>query len=79
MIRKLLVFLFVLAYSVVHAQLAFEGERFYDLMRIARRRGDPSYLADKVAAKFPPPQREQVRQHLLNEDNWYLRLPDTAQ
>ncbi|MCE2611993.1 carboxypeptidase-like regulatory domain-containing protein [Flavobacteriaceae bacterium D16] len=26
MIRKLLVFLFVLAYSVVHAQLAFEGE-----------------------------------------------------
>ena len=33
-------------------ELAFEGERFYDLIRIARRRGDNSYLADKVAAKF---------------------------
>ncbi len=55
-------------------ELAFEGERFYDLMRIARRRGDPSYLADKVAAKFNPPLREQIRQHLLNEENWYLKL-----
>jgi len=36
-------------------EMAFEGERFYDLMRVARRRGDPSYLADKVAAKFAPP------------------------
>jgi hypothetical protein len=59
-------------------ELAFEGERFYDLMRVARRRGDPSYLADKVAAKFDPPQREQIRQHLLNEDNWYLKLQETS-
>ena len=55
-------------------ELAFEGERFYDLMRVARRRGDPAYLADKVAAKFDHPLREQVREHLMNEDNWYLEL-----
>ncbi|MFC2087224.1 RagB/SusD family nutrient uptake outer membrane protein [Bacteroidota bacterium] len=33
-------------------ELAFEGERFYDLMRIAKRRNDPSYLAIRVASKF---------------------------
>ncbi len=56
-------------------EMAFEGERFYDLMRIARRRGDPSYLADKVAAKFAPPMREQIRQLLMDEENWYIKLP----
>ena len=69
---------FVRFYPGSVRELAFEGERFYDLMRIARRRGDPSYLAEKVAAKFAPPQREQVRQHLLNEDNWYVKLPNTT-
>ncbi|MCP4312462.1 MAG: RagB/SusD family nutrient uptake outer membrane protein [Bacteroidetes bacterium] len=55
-------------------EMAFEGERFYDLMRIAKRRDDPSYLADRVAAKFAPPVREQVREHLMIEDNWYINL-----
>ncbi len=55
-------------------ELAFEGERFYDLMRIAKRRGDPAYLADRVAAKFDYPERTQIRQHLMNEENWYLKL-----
>ena len=55
-------------------EMAFEGERFYDLMRIARRRGDPAYLADRVAAKFDSPLREQVREHLMNEENWYIQL-----
>jgi len=55
-------------------ELAFEGERFYDLMRIAKRRDDPAYLADKVAAKFPHPMREQIREHLMIEENWYIKL-----
>ncbi len=53
-------------------ELAFEGERFYDLMRIARRRNDPSYLADKVAAKFKGAKAEQIREFLMNEENWYV-------
>jgi len=53
-------------------ELAFEGERFYDLMRIAKRRNDPSYLADKVAAKFDGPEREVMRNKLMNEENWYV-------
>ncbi|UCH14233.1 MAG: RagB/SusD family nutrient uptake outer membrane protein [Bacteroidales bacterium] len=54
-------------------ELAFEGKRWFDLMRIARRRNDPSYLADKVAAKYSDPVKaEQVRSWLMNEENWYL-------
>lgn len=53
-------------------ELAFEGERFYDLIRIAKRRGDNAYLADKVSAKFPADKAEQIRSLLMNEDNWYI-------
>jgi hypothetical protein len=59
-------------------ELAFEGNRFYDLMRIAKKRGDPAYLADKVAAKFSGAKAEQIRQHLMDEANWYVPLPDVT-
>ena len=32
-------------------EMAFEGQRFGDLMRVAMRRGTPSYLADKIYAR----------------------------
>jgi hypothetical protein len=54
-------------------ELAFEGERFYDLMRIAKRRNDPSFLATKVAAKYPEGQRDQIYNLLLDENNWYIK------
>jgi len=53
-------------------EVAFEGERFYDLIRLAKRREDPSYLADRVAAKFSGAKAEQIRQHLMDEYNWYI-------
>lgn len=55
-------------------ELAYEGERFYDLMRIACRRGDPSFLADKVASKFSGARREEIREKLMIEENWYIPL-----
>lgn len=55
-------------------EMAFEGERFYELMRIAKRRGDPAFLADRVAAKFSGPKKEMIRQKLMDEGNWYLPL-----
>jgi starch-binding outer membrane protein, SusD/RagB family len=33
-------------------ELAFEGERWGDLLRVAIRRGDPSFIADKVYQKL---------------------------
>lgn len=56
-------------------ELAYEGHRWFDLMRIARHRNDPAYLADKVAAKFSDEQkREEVRNRLMDMNNWYLPL-----
>jgi hypothetical protein len=55
-------------------ELAFEGERFYDLIRVAKRRMDiePDFLARKVSAKYPAEQRDQIYTLLLDEKNWYI-------
>lgn len=53
-------------------ELAFEGERFYDLMRVAKRRNDPAFLAEKVSRKFPEGRREEIYNLLLDESNWYI-------
>jgi hypothetical protein len=56
-------------------ELAFEGHRWFDLMRIARHRDDPAYLAEKVAAKFSDPQKQaEVKNRLMDMNNWYLPL-----
>jgi starch-binding outer membrane protein, SusD/RagB family len=57
-------------------ELAFEGKRWFDLVRIADRRGNPAYLADKVAAKFEDPATASyVRDKLMNPANWYIPIP----
>lgn len=53
-------------------ELAFEGERFYDLMRVAQRRKKPEFLAEKVSAKYPAGKREQIYTYLLDQKNWYI-------
>jgi hypothetical protein len=53
-------------------ETGFEGQRWYDLMRVANRRDDPSYLADKVAQKYPEESRERIRQLLMDKNNWYI-------
>lgn len=54
-------------------ELAFEGKRWFDLMRIARRRNDPSYLANRVAAKYEDQAKaDQIWNLLMDQENWYL-------
>jgi len=53
-------------------ELAFEGERFYDLIRAAERRNDPAFLAEKVASKFPEERRAEIYNLLLDKKNWYI-------
>ena len=57
-------------------ELAFEGHRFYDLMRVALRRNDPSFLADKVYGRRGQDERatvqSEIKKNLLNKNNWYL-------
>lgn len=53
-------------------ETAFEGSRFHDLMRIAIRRNNPAYLADKIAAKHTG-NEQAIRSKLMDENNWYLK------
>lgn len=54
-------------------ETAFEGNRFHDLKRVAIRRNDNAYLADRVAAKHAPGNREAIRTRLMNRANWVVR------
>lgn len=58
-------------------ELAFEGERFYDYIRIAKRREKAGYngiewLASKIAESRPADEREMIKARLMDESNWYL-------
>jgi hypothetical protein len=56
-------------------ELAYEGRRWPDLVRIALRRNDPSFLADKIYNKLIAennPAAAEVRARLMNKENWYL-------
>ncbi len=51
-------------------ELAFEGTRFFDLMRVAQHRNDPNYLASRLAKRDPS-----LLGKLQNMDNWFFKLP----
>lgn len=56
-------------------ELAYEGNRWEDLVRIALRRNDPAFLADKVYDKLNKEgnaNASAVRSKLLSVNNWYL-------
>lgn len=54
-------------------ELAFEGKRWFDLVRIAERRQQPAYLADKVAAKFTDPAKaSEIHAILMDQTKWYI-------
>lgn len=56
-------------------ELAYEGNRWEDLVRVALRRNDPAFLADKVYDKLSKDgnaNASAVRSKLLNVNNWYL-------
>ncbi len=56
-------------------ETALEGHRFYDLMRIALRRNQEAYLAEKVALRKGSNHRDDALYNsLLNKNNWYLKM-----
>ncbi len=55
--------------------LAYEGNRWEDLVRISLRRNDPSFLADKIYDKLSKegnPHAAEARAKLMSVNNWYL-------
>jgi starch-binding outer membrane protein, SusD/RagB family len=57
-------------------ELAYEGKRFYDLMRVSKKRNDPGYLAEIVSSKYPSHQQAHIYSLLLDEENWYINYFD---
>lgn len=56
-------------------ELAFEGKRYMDLIRIAERRGDADYLARRVSNKFDDAaKRKEVKELLWGQENWFIPL-----
>ena len=56
-------------------ELAFEGNRWGDLVRVALRRNDPAFLADKIYEKLSKegnPNADDVHSKLMSQENWYL-------
>lgn len=54
------------------AETAFEGNRFFDLLRISRHNASPQeWFADKVSRRFPDPQAAKAR--LKNMENLWLK------
>lgn len=57
-------------------EFAFEGDRFYDLMRIALRRNDPAFLADRIYKREGTANialmKSKIKVDLYNTKNWYL-------
>ena len=53
---------------------AFEGYRYYDLMRVALRRNDPAYLAKPIARRSGTTDAA-LESLLMDPKNWYLPLP----
>ena len=56
-------------------ETAFEGHRYYDLMRVSMRREDPSFLAEKVAHRNGEDEScdDALYQKLMNPENWFIR------
>lgn len=53
----------------------FEGTRWPDLVRVALRRNDPAFLADKIYDKLRKDgvgDAAAIRAKLMNKENWYL-------
>ena len=56
-------------------ELAYEGLRWGELVRIAVRRNEPAFLADKIYQKLVTagdPRADEVRQRLMTRENWFL-------
>ena len=53
-------------------ELAFEGQRFYDLMRVSLRRNDPTYLSSRIYSRSGPSAPTDIGANLNDPQTWHL-------
>lgn len=57
----------------ISLELAGEAKAYFSMIRMAKRWNDPSILADRVSTKYPEGLRAQMRERLMNPDNWFIK------
>lgn len=55
-------------------ELAMEGKRWFDLVRMATNNNDPNILLDRVVLSRSVAERAQVRSRLIDPRSWYLPI-----
>ena len=53
-------------------EFAFEGYRYYDLLRVALRKNDPSWLAKKIYGRNGTASNSSISANLTDKNNWFL-------
>lgn len=59
-------------------ELAFEGRRWFDLLRIAKRGDELSLFLDEMEYAAPDGKKQLIRQRASNPENWFLPYNDNA-
>lgn len=54
-------------------EFAYEGKRWFTLMRMAMHLNNTSFLSEKVSEKFPEGERQQYKALLDNKENWFIK------
>lgn len=57
----------------VGMECAYEGKRWFTLVRMARNLNEPDFLARQACLKFDQGERERYRQLLVDPQNWFIR------
>ncbi len=59
-------------------EFAFEGVRYYDLLRFALRSSDPNFLSSRIALRHGEENAAEmnaISSKLADRANWYMRMP----
>lgn len=54
-------------------ELAYEGKRWFTMVRIARNTENPAFLAKQIAKKFPTGEGQLYEKWLMNPENWFIK------
>lgn len=53
-------------------EMAFEGKRWFDILRIAQRRNDPDMIVERMKTKYPESYYGSVENFYQDPANWYF-------
>lgn len=58
-------------------ELAYEGKRWFTLIRLARNSENPAFLAQQAAKKFDTGEGQLYEKWLMNPENWFIKWNQT--